>query len=95
MFIICPVCQGKVFSEDAGWVGGNGHESGWFLACLRHAGQLALRFDANDRGGMMLEENVVSKSGTTYCITDAQIRDLITDAAFIPKRRNCFYKLLE
>lgn len=58
-------------------------------------GQLALRFGANDMGGTMLEENVVSKSGTTYCITEAQIRDLITDAGFTPKRRNCFYKLLE
>lgn len=58
-------------------------------------GQLALRFGANDMGGTMIEENVVSKSGTTYCITEQQIRALITDAGFIPKRRNCFYKLLE
>ncbi|HOA73561.1 MAG TPA: cyclic dehypoxanthinyl futalosine synthase [Phycisphaerae bacterium] len=58
-------------------------------------GQLALFFGANDMGSVMMEENVVSAAGTTYCLTESQIRHLITDAGFRPRKRNCYYELLE
>jgi cyclic dehypoxanthinyl futalosine synthase len=58
-------------------------------------GQLALYFGANDMGSVMMEENVVSAAGTTYCLDEAQIRTLIADAGWQPRKRNCYYKLLE
>ena len=36
-------------------------------------GQLSLKFGANDMGGTMIEENVVSKAGTVYCMPIEEI----------------------
>lgn len=58
-------------------------------------GQLALFFGANDMGSVMMEENVVSAAGTTYRLDEAQIRRLIRDAGWQPRKRNCYYELLE
>jgi len=58
-------------------------------------GQLALFFGANDMGSVMMEENVVSAAGTVYYLTEQQIRQLITDAGFDPRKRNCYYQLLD
>jgi len=58
-------------------------------------GELALFFGANDMGSVMMEENVVSAAGTTFSLTEQGIRDAITDAGWAPRKRNCYYKLLE
>lgn len=58
-------------------------------------GQLALKFGCDDMGSTMLEENVVSSAGTTYRTTEDEIRRLIEQAGYTPKRRNFFYELLE
>ncbi|HSW45373.1 MAG TPA: cyclic dehypoxanthinyl futalosine synthase [Phycisphaerae bacterium] len=58
-------------------------------------GQLALFFGANDMGSVMMEENVVSAAGTTYRLSEQDIRRLITDAGWQPRKRNCYYELLE
>lgn len=58
-------------------------------------GQLALFFGANDMGSVMMEENVVSAAGTTFRLNEKEIRDIITDAGWQPKKRNCYYELLE
>ncbi|MGD2109926.1 MAG: cyclic dehypoxanthinyl futalosine synthase [Phycisphaerae bacterium] len=58
-------------------------------------GQLALFFGANDMGSVMMEENVVSAAGTTYCLTELEIRRAIEEAGWQPCKRNCFYELLE
>lgn len=58
-------------------------------------GQLALFFGANDLGSVMMEEKVVSAAGTTYKLTEGQIRHLITDAGWQPRKRNCYYELLD
>ena len=58
-------------------------------------GQLALFFGANDMGSVMMEENVVSSAGSTYSLAEQEIRALITDAGWEPRRRNCYYELLE
>jgi cyclic dehypoxanthinyl futalosine synthase len=55
-------------------------------------GQLALFFGANDMGSVMMEENVVSAAGTTYCLSEAEIRRLITEAGWTPKRRDQYYR---
>src|ERR1700751_1829978 len=56
-------------------------------------GQIALRYGANDFGSVMMEENVVSKAGTSYRITRSEIEDLITEAGFEPRTRNNWYEL--
>lgn len=58
-------------------------------------GQLSLRFGANDMGSTMIEENVVSQAGACFRMTEQDIRRLVQDAGFIPRRRNCYYDLLE
>jgi cyclic dehypoxanthinyl futalosine synthase len=57
-------------------------------------GQLALLYGANDMGSTMIEENVVSQAGATFRMTETQIRRVITDLGYAPRRRNMFYDLL-
>ncbi len=54
-------------------------------------GQLALFFGANDMGSVMMEENVVSAAGTTYRLSEEQLRRLITDAGWVPQKRDQYY----
>lgn len=58
-------------------------------------GQLALFFGANDLGGTMLEENVVAAAGTSYSLSEEELRRLITAAGFKPRRRTTQYEPLE
>jgi cyclic dehypoxanthinyl futalosine synthase len=58
-------------------------------------GQMALRFGANDMGSLMIEENVVAAAGTRFHASEAEIRRLITEAGFVPRRRNVFYELVD
>ncbi|MGA3172071.1 MAG: cyclic dehypoxanthinyl futalosine synthase [Chthoniobacteraceae bacterium] len=57
-------------------------------------GQLALQYGANDFGSVMMEENVVSAAGTTYCLTKEDIESLILEAGYEARRRNTWYQLL-
>ena len=57
-------------------------------------GQLGLFFGANDMGSVMMEENVVSATGTTYCLDEAVICHLIRTAGFTPAQRGNRYELL-
>jgi len=59
-----------------------------------HIGQVALAFGANDMGSVMMEENVVSAAGTTYCLDEAVLCRLIRGAGFIPAQRDNTYDLL-
>ncbi|MCZ6834877.1 MAG: radical SAM protein [Planctomycetota bacterium] len=58
-------------------------------------GQVALQYGANDMGSVMMEENVVSAAGTTYCLNEPTLCHLIRDAGFIPAQRNNEYNLLK
>jgi len=58
-------------------------------------GQLALFYGANDMGSVMMEENVVSSAGTTYCLNEALICRLIRDAGFVPAQRDNRYGILK
>jgi len=58
-------------------------------------GQLSLFFGANDMGSVMMEENVVSAAGTVYHLTEREIRQLIADTGYQPRKRNCYYELLD
>ncbi|MFG0286009.1 MAG: radical SAM protein [Phycisphaerales bacterium JB039] len=59
-----------------------------------HIGQVALKFGANDMGSVMMEENVVSAAGTTYCLNEPVLCRLIRDAGYIPAQRDNSYDLL-
>jgi len=59
-----------------------------------HIGQVALAFGASDMGSVMMEENVVSSAGTTYCLDEAVLCRLIRGAGFIPAQRDNVYDLL-
>ncbi len=58
-------------------------------------GQLGLFYGANDMGSVMMEENVVSSAGTTYCLNEATICRLIRDAGFTPAQRGNSYEILK
>ncbi|HBS28062.1 MAG TPA: dehypoxanthine futalosine cyclase [Phycisphaerales bacterium] len=59
-----------------------------------HVGQTALAFGANDMGSVMMEENVVSAAGTTYCLNEPVLCRLIREAGFIPAQRDNAYDIL-
>ena len=59
-----------------------------------HIGQVALAYGASDMGSVMMEENVVSSAGTTYCLDEAVLCRLIRDAGFTPAQRNNTYDIL-
>ncbi|MCB9844883.1 MAG: hypothetical protein H6811_02700 [Phycisphaeraceae bacterium] len=56
-----------------------------------HIGQMGLLCGATDMGSVMMEENVVSAAGTTYCLDEAVICRLIRESGFIPAQRNNTY----
>lgn len=58
-------------------------------------GQLALRFGADDMGGTMMEENVVSAARCTHSTDEQHLRRLARELGFTPQRRNTFYDYLE
>jgi cyclic dehypoxanthinyl futalosine synthase len=57
-------------------------------------GQMALEFGADDMGGTMMEENVVSAAGTTFRLSPEKMEALIADAGYEPRRRTTFYEVL-
>lgn len=57
-------------------------------------GELGLYYGANDMGSVMMEENVVSAAGTTYCLSEEVLCHLIRDAGFTPAQRNNRYESL-
>jgi cyclic dehypoxanthinyl futalosine synthase len=57
-------------------------------------GQVALKFGANDLGSIMIEENVVSQAGTTFRMTIADMRRLISELGYEPHQRDNWYRLL-
>jgi cyclic dehypoxanthinyl futalosine synthase len=69
-------------------------QSSWVTQGPR-IGQISLGYGANDFGGVMMEENVVSSAGTTFRLTSSDIEELIQGAGYMPKRRNTWYELLQ
>lgn len=59
-----------------------------------HVGQVGLKFGANDMGSVMMEENVVSSAGTTYCLNEPVLCRLIRDAGYVPSQRDNTYDVI-
>tara|TARA_A100001037_G_C14903361_1_gene523871 strand:- start:436 stop:690 length:255 start_codon:yes stop_codon:yes gene_type:complete len=58
--------------------------------------EIALTGGADDVGSTMMEENVVSASGTTKVLcTEIELQETIVRAGFQAKRRDSDYQLLE
>lgn len=55
-------------------------------------GQMALFYGANDMGSTMIEENVVKAAGTSFSMTEEEIRNLIVESGFIPQKRDMRYQ---
>jgi len=58
-------------------------------------GQVALHFGANDLGSTMIEENVVAAAGVSFHMSEQELRQAISEAGYIPRRRDTYYRLLE
>jgi cyclic dehypoxanthinyl futalosine synthase len=56
--------------------------------------QAALGYGANDLGSVMIEENVVSASGSKFIVDAYEFERLISDAGYVPRRRNTRYELV-
>lgn len=56
-------------------------------------GQVSLRYGCNDMGSLMIEENVVRLAGAAFRMNEYEIRRLIKDAGYQPKRRDFYYGL--
>jgi cyclic dehypoxanthinyl futalosine synthase len=57
-------------------------------------GQLGLKYGANDLGSIMLEENVVSSTGTHYTMELEEMKRLIREMGFEPHQRDTNYRLV-
>jgi cyclic dehypoxanthinyl futalosine synthase len=68
---------------QAGWV-----TEGPYLA------QMALTFGADDFGGVLMEESVVSATGLTHAVTAEQVIALIAETGMTPAQRNTHYEIL-
>ena len=78
----------RIFLDNIGNV-----QSSWVTQGPK-IGQVALKYGANDFGSVMMEENVVSAAGTTFCLKSDEIETLIRDAGYEPHRRDNWYRLL-
>lgn len=66
-----------------------------FITQGKQIGQIALFFGANDMGGTMMEENVVAATGIHNCSNELEVRRLVEDAGFTPRKRDTQYHLLD
>ena len=56
--------------------------------------QLALKFGADDYGGVLMTEEVVSATGLEYGVTEDQVINMIDEAGFVPAQRTTQYDLI-
>jgi cyclic dehypoxanthinyl futalosine synthase len=71
------------------------HVQGSWVTQGPEIGQVSLSFGADDLGGTMMEENVVSAAGASFQMPIEKIERLIRDAGYEPRQRTTFYEVLE
>ena len=71
------------------------HVQGSWVTQGPKIGQLSLSFGADDLGGTMMEENVVSAAGASFQMPIERIERLIHDAGYEPRQRTTRYEILE
>jgi cyclic dehypoxanthinyl futalosine synthase len=57
--------------------------------------EMALRMGASDMGGILMEENVVKATGTTYTTSRELMIEVITNAGLKPAIRDSEYNILK
>jgi cyclic dehypoxanthinyl futalosine synthase len=57
-------------------------------------GQVSLYYGCDDMGSIMIEENVVRAAGANFRLDEENLRAMVREAGFVPRRRNFFYELL-
>ncbi len=65
-------------------------QASWVTQGLK-IGQVALHFGADDLGSVMIEENVVAAAGCRNRTNEEELRRLIRDAGFTPRKRRTLY----
>jgi cyclic dehypoxanthinyl futalosine synthase len=58
-------------------------------------GQLSFLFGANDWGGLMMEENVLSQAGTVHQTAVEEMRRLSEELGLTLRKRDFFYRLMD
>ena len=71
------------------------HVQGSWVTQGPKIGQLSLSFGADDLGGTMMEENVVSAAGASFQMPIERLERLIRDAGYEPRQRTTGYEILE
>ena len=56
--------------------------------------QLALQYGADDYGGVLMTEEVVSATGLEYGVTEDQVINMIREAGYVPAQRTTQYDLI-
>ncbi len=69
------------------------HQASWVTQGPKIA-QIGLGYGLDDFGSTMMEENVVSATGTDYVMPISEIERLIREAGYEPKRRDTLYRLV-
>ena len=68
-------------------------QAGWVTEGPQVA-QLALQFGADDYGGVLMTEEVVSATGLDYGVNEDQVISLIREAGWVPAQRTTQYDLI-
>jgi len=68
-------------------------QSSWVTQGL-DIGQIALKYGANDLGSIMIEENVVSQAGATFCMGVEDMKRLIEELGYESHQRDNWYQLV-
>ncbi len=69
------------------------HQASWVTQGPKIA-QIGLGYGLDDFGSTMMEENVVSATGTDYVMPISEIERLISEAGYQPRRRDTLYRLV-
>lgn len=69
-------------------------QAGWVTEGTDVA-QLALNFGADDYGGVLMTEEVVSATGLDYGVTEPQVINMIREAGYVPAQRTTQYDLIK
>ena len=68
-------------------------QAGWVTEGPKVA-QVALQCGANDWGGILMEENVISAAGTLFGMDPPTARRHIREGGYVPAQRDTYYRIL-
>ena len=69
-------------------------QASW-LTVGKNIAELGLHAGANDLGSIMIEENVVSSTGLRNTLNADEMKQLISNAGFVPRQRNQRYEYVD